>query len=141
MSDTARTRQAEGGQPSVPDQQELPGADSSPYVPGYIRPDMLTRVVCWLAMAGRSGTWALLTTADWETGDWGEWFLPLERRALFGPRDVPGEMLTTWVREVLGCPVTLEPDTARLLPGRHKSGRRTGQALPTVSGAFARRAA
>jgi hypothetical protein len=114
MSDTARTRQAEDGQPSVPDPQELPGADSCPYVLVYIPPNMPTQVVCWLAMAGRWGTWALLTAAEWETSDREEWFVPMERRALSAPRDVPAELLTTWVRGVLGCPVTLEPGTARL---------------------------
>jgi hypothetical protein len=32
MSDTARTRQAGDGQPAVPVPEELPGADSCPYV-------------------------------------------------------------------------------------------------------------
>jgi hypothetical protein len=80
----------------------------------YVPPDVPTRVVCWLAMAGRWGTWMLLTAAELETGDREEWFLPLERRALFLPRDAPVELLTTWVRGVLGCPAELEPGTARL---------------------------
>ena len=114
MSDTVRTRQAEHSQPSAPDPEELPGAGSCPYMLVYIPPDVPTRVVCWLAMAARRGTWMLLTTAEWESGDREEWFLPLERRALFLPRDAPADLLATWVRGVLGCPAELEPGTARL---------------------------
>ena len=114
MSSTPGTGQAEGGQPSVPASDELPGADSCPYVLVYVAPDIPTRVVCWLAMAGRWGTWVLLTAAELETGDREEWFLPLDRRALCLPRDAPQELVATWVRGVLGCPVELEPGTARL---------------------------
>lgn len=113
MSSAPRTGQAEGGQPSVPP-EELPGAGSCPYVLVCVPPDMPTRVVCWLAMAGRWGTWMLLTAAGLETGDRDEWFLPLGRRALFLPRDAPGELLATRVRGVLGCLAELEPGTAQL---------------------------
>jgi len=114
MSNTPRTGQAEDSQPSAQVSQEPPGACSCPYVLAYVPPDMPTRVVCWLAMAGQWGTWLLLTAAESETGNRDEWFLPLERRALFLPRDTPGDLLATWVRGVLGCPVELEPGTARL---------------------------
>jgi hypothetical protein len=67
-----------------------------------------------VAMAGRRGVWALLTAAEWESGDREEWFRPLERRALLAPRDVPVDLLATWVRGVLGCPVALEHGPARL---------------------------
>jgi hypothetical protein len=114
MSDTVRTRQAKDGQPAVPDPEELPGTDPCPYVLAYTPPNMSTRVVCWLAMTGRWGLWVLVTAAEWESGDRDVRFLPPERRALFAPRDVPGDLLAVWVRGVLGCPVALEPGTARL---------------------------
>jgi hypothetical protein len=127
MSDTVRTRQAGDGQPPVPDPEGLPGAGSCPYMLVCVPPDASTRVVCWLARAGRWGTWALVTAAEWESGDREERFFPLERRALFAPRDVPGELLAVWVRGVLGCPVTLEPGTARLRASRVLAGRVTSR--------------
>jgi hypothetical protein len=109
MSDTARTRQAEEGQPAVPDPEELPGADSCPYVLVYIPPNMSTRVVCWLSMTGRWGLWALVTAAERESGDREVWFLPPERRALFAPRDVPGDLLAVCVRGCSAAPSRWSP--------------------------------
>jgi hypothetical protein len=56
-----------------------------------------------------TGIWELMTVADFEAGGSGPpgWWLA-------GGPQASGELLAAWVRELLGCPVVLEPGSAEI---------------------------